>query len=203
MTPLKELISSTGLKDLMSGKNPMKEPSEHSRRTFLTIMAGGISGLVGVLFAIPLVGFIVGPTFRSGKGWNHWVPVGDLSQFPKGETRLGRYQNPNSTPADGASDTLPCWVRNIDGETFQVFAINCAHMECPVRWFPQSKLFMCPCHGGVYYENGAVAAGPPPRGLFEYKYKVVGNKLMIFAGQLPTLSTQASLSKPGNTPCLG
>jgi hypothetical protein len=27
---------------------------------------------------------------------------------------------------------------------------------------------MCPCHGGVYYEDGSYASGPPPRGLYEY-----------------------------------
>ena len=31
---------------------------------------------------------------------------------------------------------------------------------------------MCPCHGGVYYADGARASGPPERGLFEYEYKV-------------------------------
>ena len=53
--------------------------------------------------------------------------------------------------------------------TFQVFAINCAHLGCPVRWFPESRLFMCPCHGGVYYEDGSRASGPPPRGLYRVR----------------------------------
>ena len=66
-----------------------------------------------------------------------------------------------------------------------------------MRWFPQSGLFMCPCHGGVYYQDGSRASGPPPRGLFEYPYKVEDGKLMIEAGQLPTLSTSASLRRRG------
>lgn len=181
----------------------MKEPSRYSRRKFLTMVAVAANGVVGVLLAIPLVGYIIGPTFKGAKGWNHWVPVGNLKQFPKGQTRLAQFRNPNTRPGDGQTQTLPCWVRNIDDQEFQVFAINCAHMECPVRWFPESKLFMCPCHGGVYYQDGSVAAGPPPRGLFQYKYKIVGDKLMISAGQLPTLSTEARMTKPGNTACLG
>jgi len=52
---------------------------------------------------------------------------------------------------------------------------------------------MCPCHGGVYYEDGSHASGPPPRGLFEYEYTVQNGRLLIEAGQLPTLSTTASL----------
>jgi Rieske Fe-S protein len=79
-------------------------------------------------------------------------------------------------------------VRRIQGNEFQVFAINCAHLGCPVRWFEESKLFMCPCHGGAYYENGEHAAGPPPRGLFTYEFKIDNGNLMILAGALPTLA---------------
>jgi len=61
----------------------------------------------------------------------------------------------------GETGDIACWVRNVDDQTFQVFAINCAHLGCPVRWFPQSSLFMCPCHGGAYYEDGSRASGPP------------------------------------------
>jgi len=173
----------------MINKTPLGSPSEYTRRKFLLMLAVGANGVVGVLMAIPFVGYILGPTLKGHADWNHWVPVGNLEQFPPGETRMGIYRNPDVRPGDGQTQTLPCWVRNIDSKRFQVFAINCAHMECPVHWFPQSKLFMCPCHGGVYYQNGAVAAGPPPRGLFEYKYKIVGKKLYIFAGEMPTLST--------------
>ena len=77
-------------------------------------------------------------------------------------------------------------MRHVDGEKFQVFAINCAHLGCPVRWFPQSGLFMCPCHGGVYYSDGSRASGPPERGLFEYRYKVEQGNLLIQAGEMPT-----------------
>ena len=34
---------------------------------------------------------------------------------------------------------IPCWVRRLTGEKFQVFAINCAHLGCPVRWFEESS----------------------------------------------------------------
>ena len=184
-------------------ENPLKQPSEQSRRKFLFKVALWINGAVGAVLAVPVLGYVLGPVFKKNSSYNYWVPVGNLEQFPPGETRLGKYRNPVGTPADGQTRDLPCWVRHIQNNQFQVFAINCAHMECPVHWFPQSKLFMCPCHGGVYYQNGAVAAGPPPRGLYEYKHKIVGTQLMIWAGELPTLSTEASIRKPGSSPCQG
>lgn len=184
-------------------KNPLKEPSEYSRRKFLMKVALLANGAVGAVLAVPVIGYVLGPVLRGKNGGNGWVPVGNLEQFPAGETRLAEFRLPDGTPGDGQTRNQPCWVRHIENNQFQVFAINCAHMECPVHWFPQSKLFMCPCHGGVYYQNGAVAAGPPPRGLYEYKYKVAGSQLMIWAGELPTLSTQASNRRPGSSPCLG
>lgn len=178
-------------------------PNEYSRRKFLFKIALVVNGVVGAVLAVPVLGYILGPAFKRNLSYNHWVSVGNLEDFPAGETRLSQYRNPDGTPADGQTQNLPCWVRNIDDKRFQVFAINCTHMECPVHWFSQSKLFMCPCHGGVYYQNGDVAAGPPPRALYQYEYKVVGNQLMIWSGELPTLSTQASTTKSGGSPCLG
>ena len=90
---------------------------------------------------------------------------------------------------------------------FKVFAINCAHLGCPVRWFPQSQLFMCPCHGGVYYADGSRASGPPERGLFTYNWQIVSGELQIDAGQMPTLSNSAKLvtisTKSGDSKCSG
>src|ERR1700689_5431139 len=77
-------------------------------------------------------------------------------------------------------------------------------LGCPVRWFPQSGLFMCPCHGGAYYSDGSRASGPPERGLFEYRYTLKQGNLLVHAGQMPTTGvpvarlTNISLDKP---PC--
>lgn len=171
---------------------PPEDPRVVSRRWMLLKIGALFQGIVALAVAVPVVRYLIGPLHRRGF-YNRWVSLGSLDQFPAGQTRLATFVSPSGHPWDGMTDKTACWVRHIAGSQFQVFAINCAHLGCPVRWFPQSELFMCPCHGGVYYANGARAAGPPPRGLFTYDYKVVGNELHIFAGQLPTLATEASL----------
>jgi Rieske Fe-S protein len=85
-------------------------------------------------------------------------------------------------------------VRRVDDTTFQVFATNCAHLGCPVRWFKQSGLFMCPCHGGAYYADGSRASGPPQRGLFEYPHRIDHGTLQISAGEMPTPGPSAAAS---------
>jgi Rieske Fe-S protein len=168
------------------------DPREVSRRWLLLKIGAFFNVVVGVAIAVPVVRYLLGPVRRNG-AYDSWISLGAVNDFPIGETRLATYENPYRDQWDGATDNTACWVRHVSASTFQVFAINCAHLGCPVRWFPQSKLFMCPCHGGVYYSDGSRASGPPERGLFQYDYKVVSNELRIKAGQMPTLSTQAGL----------
>ena len=167
-----------------------------SRRDFFFKVGILLNGAAVAVLATPVIGYLLGPILRSADGrYRQWIDLGQLDEFPEGQTRLATYTNPIRNAWDGETDKIPCWVRRMQGESFQIFAINCAHLGCPVRWFPQSGLFMCPCHGGVYYQDGSRASGPPERGLFEYPYRVQNGHLMIEAGQLPTLSTQASLKK--------
>jgi menaquinol-cytochrome c reductase iron-sulfur subunit len=162
-------------------------PTSLSRRELFMKAGILLNGIVGIILAVPIVRYLLSPMVRGQQGgYDSWVTLGNLRQFPSGETRLATYRNPVVTNSDGQTADIPCWVRNVDGKTFQVFAVNCAHLGCPVRWFPQSSLFMCPCHGGVYYQDGSRASGPPERGLFQYDYKIAGDSLLIKAGQLPT-----------------
>ncbi len=176
----------------------LAHPSAHrdSRRTFLFKLSLALNGAVGAVLAVPIFGYLLGPALKRDQEYKSWIALGNLADFPEGETRLVDYRNPVVSVSDGDTAKVPCWVRRVAGSKFQVFAINCAHLGCPVRWFPQSRLFMCPCHGGAYYEDGSRASGPPERGLFEYKYSIENGKLMINAGQMPTLSNQACNQKP-------
>jgi quinol---cytochrome c reductase iron-sulfur subunit, bacillus type len=172
---------------------PAAAPKKLPRRQMLITLGIALNAVAGVLFAIPVVGYIFGPSKpKAIKKELGWVTLGSLTEFPEGQTRLATYRNPFVRPWDGDTANIPCWVRRISPNQLQVFAINCTHLGCPVRWFPQSGLFMCPCHGGVYYANGAHASGPPPRGLFEYDYKIEGGELWIKAGEVPTLATPPS-----------
>ncbi len=176
---------------------PAGKAAAHSRRAFLFKLSVLLNAAVGAVLAVPLVGYLLGPTDKKESGVGSWISLGQAQQFPIGETRLVDFQSPVTSLGDGETAKVACWVRRISAQQFQVFAINCAHLGCPVRWFAQSKLFLCPCHGGAYYEDGSRAAGPPERGLFEYSAKLDGDSLVIHAGDMPTLATQAScIEKP-------
>jgi Rieske Fe-S protein len=181
----------------------MSNENTLSRRGLFMNIGMLINGLVAVALALPIMRFLLSSVTRGhGNAYLSWVPVGRVSEFPEGETRLAAFRNPYVMPTDGKTVDTACWVRRIAGDQFQVFAVNCAHLGCPVRWFPQSGLFMCPCHGGVYYRNGSRASGPPERGLFEYPHKIENGMVTIQAGELPTPGMPVALSEK-KPPCAG
>jgi Rieske Fe-S protein len=176
--------------------NDAARADAHSRRAFLFKLSLALNAAVGAVLAVPLVGYLLGPALKKSSATGAWITLGPLTDFPTGETRLASFRSPVASFNDGDTAKVACWVRRIADQQFQVFAINCAHLGCPVRWFAQSKLFLCPCHGGAYYEDGSRASGPPERGLFQYRYQIANNSLLIHAGDMPTLATQASCKPP-------
>jgi menaquinol-cytochrome c reductase iron-sulfur subunit len=169
------------------------------RRKFLFKLSIAINAAIGLLIATPVIRFLLGPLRPKGT-YDSWIALGKLADYPEGSTLLAFFRNPTTNPWDGETGNVACYVRRQSNDSFTVFAVNCAHLGCPVRWFPQSQLFMCPCHGGAYYADGSRAAGPPERGLFTYASRVDGDTLMIQAGSLPTLANQARLKSPGDCP---
>jgi nitrite reductase/ring-hydroxylating ferredoxin subunit len=161
--------------------------SHCNRRAFLWRTGLLLNALLLTLFALPVIGYLLAPIRRSI--FLKWISLGSVSAFPENQTRLARYKNPFRKPWDGNTADIPCWVRHLTGDSFQIFSTNCSHLGCPVRWFPESELFMCPCHGGTFHMDGARAAGPPPRGLYEYPYKVENGELWIDAGQMPLMTS--------------
>ncbi len=163
-------------------------PKKTTRRDFLLGAGFGLNVIAGAMIGVPLLGYVLSSFFKPNV--LERISLGPVDQFPEGQTRFASYRNPTHRTWDGMTADIPVWVRRIEGEKFQVFAINCTHLGCPVRWFEESKLFMCPCHGGAFYEDGEHAAGPPPRGLYTYEVKVENGELFVMGGVLPNLSNQ-------------
>jgi menaquinol-cytochrome c reductase iron-sulfur subunit len=160
-------------------------PPPPDRRGVLGLVALALGGLAGVVFALPVVGYLIGPLVARKP--DREIDLGPVDDYPEGETRLKSFANPLRQPWDGMTGQTAAYVRRTGENDFLVFAVNCTHLGCPVSWFPQSGLFMCPCHGGVYYANGERASGPPPHGLYQYRTEVRDGRLFVKGGHLPTL----------------
>jgi menaquinol-cytochrome c reductase iron-sulfur subunit len=158
-------------------------PAELSRRKFLARLSLTVGGIGAVIVSVPVVGFILAPFFERRK--EVWRSVGKMDSFKIGETTAVQYEDASPLPWAGVTARSAAWLRRESAETFIAFSINCTHLGCPVRWLPKANLFMCPCHGGVYYADGTVAAGPPPKPLPRYPVRVQNGDVQIQTAPIP------------------
>lgn len=161
----------------------LASPAELSRRKFLARLSLGVGGIGAVIVAVPVVGFLLAPFFERKK--EVWRSVGKIESFKIGTTTVVKYEDPSPLPWAGVTAHTAAWLRRESANTFIAFSINCTHLGCPVRWLPKANLFMCPCHGGVFYADGTVAAGPPPKPLPRYPVRVKDGEVQIQTSPIP------------------
>jgi quinol---cytochrome c reductase iron-sulfur subunit, bacillus type len=169
--------------------HPQSAPTTEdlTRRRFFARLSIGFGGVCAAILGVPLVGFVLAPLFR--KVTESWVPVGKTGDFKIGRTVNVPLPDPSPLPWAGITAKGAAWLRRDSEDRFIAFAVNCTHMGCPVRWLQDAELFMCPCHGGVYYKDGTVAAGPPPKPLVRYDVRVANGQVEIKTAPIPITTT--------------
>ena len=158
-----------------------KKPAEINRRRFLSRLSITVGSIAAVIVAIPSVAFLLGLR----KVPHVWRTVGKLDDFQVGSTVKVAFLDPSPLPWSGVTARTAAWLRRETDQQFIAFSVDCTHLGCPVRWLPDANLFMCPCHGGVFYANGDVASGPPPKPLTQYPVRVERGCVQILTSPLP------------------
>ncbi len=171
-----------------SVKAGLQPDPEASRRQFLGRLCRSLGGVCAAAIGMPAVGFVVAPLLRKPPGT--WRTVGRVGDFRVGATVTVAFEDPSPLPWAGVTARAAAWLRREPDGTFTAFSVHCTHLGCPVRWLDTPRLFLCPCHGGVYYEDGRVAAGPPPLPLVRYAVRVDGDRVQILASAVPITTTR-------------
>ena len=155
-----------------------------SRRRFLALLSYGLGAVATGFIAIPFVAGYLAPLLAEPP--EQWRPVGRVTDFKVGGYQLVTYLNPSGKVTwSGVTAKTAVWLRRNTNNQFTALSIYCQHLGCPVRWEPGAQLFLCPCHGGVYYANGNVAAGPPERGLPHYPTRVRNGQVEVYTEAIP------------------
>jgi menaquinol-cytochrome c reductase iron-sulfur subunit len=143
---------------------------DEARRRFLSRLSLGLSALAAAVVSVPILAYLLSPLIRPAP--NEWRDLGRVDDFQVGATVRAAIDEPSPLPWAGQTARTAVWLRRTGERTFVAFAVNCTHLGCPVNWRPEAELFLCPCHGGVYYADGSVAGGPPPRPLMRFQVRI-------------------------------
>ena len=155
-----------------------------TRRRLMTGAAHTAGGVAAAAFALPALGFALGPVFQSHSA--RWLEVGPVSDLPT-DTYAPRVITTDPTTGTVGKTTVYMRQRNPSIDTDkpdqynQVIAISnrCMHLGCPVRYIDAAERFVCPCHGGVYDFRGAPTGGPPVRPLDRFYTRIINGVVQI------------------------
>jgi menaquinol-cytochrome c reductase iron-sulfur subunit len=160
-----------------------RERPDENRRRFLIRLSLGLSALSAFVAGIPVISALLAPLLE--KTPEVWRKVADLGDFPVGAVKLVTFENADPEAWAGITARSAAWLRRDSASVFTAFSANCTHLGCPVRWEEGAQLFMCPCHGGVYYKDGTVASGPPPKALVQYPVRINKQQVEIKTEPVP------------------
>lgn len=133
------------------------ESATRDRRTFLGSVAMWVSLIVSHLTAgVFVLRFLTPPSRRPARRSVYVARVDDL---PEGDSFV--VEDLRGVPV--------AVVR--EGATIRALSTVCTHLGCRVRWEGNRRRFFCPCHDGIFDEEGRVVSGPPPRPLDRYEVR--------------------------------
>jgi Rieske Fe-S protein len=143
------------------------EESYLARRRFLCGMLSGGAAALGAGAALPLVSYL-----------------GDLRPQPP-PPFLALAQSEWDLPPGTAKLLMYGWVPSLLIRTpspeaaLRIFVATCTHFDCIVGYREKENRIACACHGGFYDLDGQVTAGPPPRPLRPFHFRIKQGQLWI------------------------
>lgn len=156
-----------------------------TRRNLFTGGAMAAGGIASAAFALPALGFALGPIFEDQLP-ETFQDVGHEDEF-NADTYVSKVVDAVAAVGEAGKTTI--YVRRFNPERddptnadlpYVAISTRCAHLGCPVRYVQASERFICPCHGGVYGFQGEVDGGPPVRPLDRFKTELgPGGRVLV------------------------
>lgn len=153
-----------------------KEAEDPQKRKFLAWSVGAINLAVLVGIFAPLAGFIGSPLKKKEKG--DWIDVMPEDELKAGEIKETRFK---CRVEDGYQIVEREYVVFLKRYPDRIIAFDpaCTHLGCRILYKGEQKKFLCPCHGGVFDEDGKVVSGPPPKPLETHGVKVENGRIYV------------------------
>lgn len=136
---------------------PPAQPKGVTRREFLNYVWGASMALFLAQFG-GITFFFAMPRFREGE-------FGGIIRV-----RAADFPQANQPPVPNNPGKF--WLVNTDAGVNTLYKI-CTHLGCIYPWSDAAGIFACPCHGSQFKLDGTYIAGPAPRNLDTFRFRVV------------------------------
>lgn len=153
------------------------------RRTASGVLLATTGSLVAAgVVGVPALVSALSPAF-AGRA-STWRSVGRLQDFPIGEvTEAAIAVDPHQWPRGIREQNVFVWRRS--EQEIIVFSRSCTDLGCPLDYEPGSGCYLCPCHGGIFAQDGRRLAGPPKSAMHRYEHRVRENVLEVDTASIP------------------
>ena len=158
-------------------QNQSPEVLGTARRTFLQVVIGVFSGLIGLVLGIPFVAAIIGSSRRAAG--RTFSDVAALDSLPVGKPVDLTFAALTADAFIQRELMHHIWAVRTSASEVTVYSPICPHLGCSYDWDPRTSRFMCPCHGSVYTLDGRVVAGPAPRPLDTLPLEIRADRLFV------------------------
>lgn len=157
-----------------------KQAPAGGRRTFLTLLIGLGSTLIGAIVGKPAITYVLDPLLRGASKKGRWIRVAKAEALAE--------DHPVAVPVVG--EQVDAWTRaeqvrlgmvwlRKKGDTVVALNAECPHLGCKVGYDKAKKHFGCPCHDSDFDVDGARKGGPAPRSMDPLEARVVDGEVEV------------------------
>jgi menaquinol-cytochrome c reductase iron-sulfur subunit len=149
-----------------------------SRRDFIKGAAIMIGGAIGAFVGIPSAAYLLSPAVEAVET-DAWISLGALENYAPGTPTLFEFTRTHVNGWERTAISYGAYVLRQGNSAVRVYSNVCTHLGCRVRWRPELRHYVSPCHDGHFEMDGTVVSGPPPRPLDEFKTRIQEGQLYI------------------------
>jgi menaquinol-cytochrome c reductase iron-sulfur subunit len=144
-------------------------------------VAGGTALFAGAIGIPVLIGGIA-PALRARS--TNWRLIGELEAFPIGRVTVAEIKTANDEwPHLIGEQSVFVW--RATESAIVVYSRSCTDLGCPLEYHAGCGCFICPCHGGIFSQEGSRLAGPPKSPMHRFEHRIRSDLLEIDLSSIP------------------
>jgi Rieske Fe-S protein len=150
-----------------------------TRRSFLGVLLGFGSVVVGTALSVPLIRFALHPllTKTTEIGWSEIGKIDEFASLTAPLKKLIRVEQRDAWRKIISEKAI--YVLPMKNGAVRVLSPICPHLGCSIPWNEAKQQFICPCHVAVFTMDGAKISGPAPRSMDDLESKVEDDVLKV------------------------